>query len=124
MKYREQVLQERFSHWLDSKKILFTSSMVGVFLPVKYAVLRKKMGVKSGYPDIMIFEPKGKFHGLFIELKSDIGRISNEQENVIEELNKRGYKALIMPLRMDFQIAFNWLRNRVEEYMNQQIKTD
>jgi hypothetical protein len=35
----------------------------------KVAANLKKEGVKAGVPDIMLPVPRGKFHGLFIELK-------------------------------------------------------
>jgi hypothetical protein len=112
----ETILQEHFCHYLDAKGILYTASMMGVFLPVKYAVMRKRCGVKAGHPDLAIYEPRDKWHGLFIELKIS-GYPTPEQKIWQEELNKRGYKAVIMPTGMDFSTAFNWLRNLVEDYL-------
>lgn len=92
---------------------------MGVNLPVRYAVMRKKMGCKKGAPDLMIFEPNKEYKGLFIELKSPTGNTKDiEQNRWQEELNKRGYLAIIMPRIDDFSKAFNWFRNIVEEYMS------
>ena len=58
-------------------------------------------GYERGCPDIMVFE-EGKveaFKGLFIELKRSVvygpSKVSDEQRRWIEELNKRGYKAVV-----------------------------
>lgn len=75
--------------------ILFTISLGGVRLPMGLAVKAKKAGYQKGTPDIQIFEPRGKYHGLFVEVKTDKGKPDEEgnQERYIDELNKRGYCA-------------------------------
>ena len=114
----ETILQEHFAHWLDAKGILFTASMAGVNLHPVVARLRKIMGCKPGTPDIMIFEPRGAYHGLFIELKSTEGDVKDpKQLEWQRELTKRKYLAVMMPLGLDFADAFNWLRDLVEKYM-------
>lgn len=45
---------------------------------VSYNVKLKKMGVKSGAPDILIEYPEGKI--LYIELKNEKGRLSDSQK--------------------------------------------
>lgn len=115
----ESILQQHFCHWLDTKGVLYTASMMGVNLPVRYAVMRKRMGCKKGSPDLLIFEPNDKYKGLFIELKSSSGNIKDPfQLNWQSELNKRGYLSLIMPKIDNFSDAFNWLRDTVENYMS------
>ena len=52
----------------------------------------KAEGVKKGFPDVAIYEPRGKFLGLFIELKTATGRLSTEQRVWIDRLSARGYK--------------------------------
>jgi hypothetical protein len=52
----------------------------------------KLMGVKAGYPDIFIAEPKERFPGLYIEMKRvKGGKLSPIQDTVISKLLKRGY---------------------------------
>lgn len=51
----------------------------------------KAMGVKKGFPDIVIFIPHGRAHGLMIELKSPRGRTTKEQVDWGARLNERGY---------------------------------
>ena len=115
----EAILQEHLCHWLEAKGILYTASMVGVYLPVRYAVMRKRMGVKAGHPDIVIYEPRGKYHALFIELKIG-GYPTQEQKEWQSILNEKGYLALIMPPDLvEFNEAFAWCRNKIENYILQ-----
>ena len=61
------------------------------------AIKLKAEGVKKGVPDMMLARPSydGKFHGLFIELKTETGRASKEQKEWIEKLNANGYRAVV-----------------------------
>lgn len=51
----------------------------------------KKMGVMAGFPDLFLFVPKEPYYGLFIELKSKDGRVTDSQIRVMERLSKQGY---------------------------------
>ena len=62
--------------------------------PVTAGIL-KSMGMSPGFPDLFIYEPRGKFHGLAIEMKSKKGRPTDEQKKWIARLNENGYAAYI-----------------------------
>ena len=52
----------------------------------------KAQGVKAGVPDLSLPVPRGRYHGLYVEMKRKRGgRISPEQEWWIERLQKQGY---------------------------------
>lgn len=51
----------------------------------------KQAGVKPGVPDLFLAAPSGKYHGLFIEMKTDTGRTSEAQKWWIKQLNAIGY---------------------------------
>lgn len=56
----------------------------------------KRMGMKKGVPDICLPVPKGKHHGLWIELKADkTKRATKEQKEWLVKLTKQGYKAVM-----------------------------
>ena len=55
----------------------------------------KQQGVKPGVPDLFLPVPSGRYHGLFIEMKTDKGRASREQRWWIERLNAAGYFAQV-----------------------------
>ena len=58
----------------------------------------KDMGYLIGIPDIFIPEPVGKYPGLFIELKVGKNTTTDSQDNVLEELSRRGYKVAVIAL--------------------------
>lgn len=54
----------------------------------------KAAGVKSGVPDLCLPVPRGKYHGLYIEMKRRKGgRVSEDQKAWIHALRKNGYRA-------------------------------
>lgn len=55
----------------------------------------KRMGVKPGVPDLFLPVPRGEYHGLWIEMKSSKGKTSKNQKDMLEKLNKQGYKAVV-----------------------------
>ena len=42
---------------------------------VQGSIIKNKLLHKKGYPDLFIAEPKGKFHGLYIELKKSYSEV-------------------------------------------------
>lgn len=65
--------------------------------PVEAARL-KAQGVKPGVPDICLPVPKGRYHGLYIEMKRQKGgRLSEDQGRWLSELSARGYRAVVCP---------------------------
>lgn len=61
----------------------------------------KGMGVRRGYPDLLLDVARGQYHGLRIELKAtrtDLGRapvVSPEQFGWIRRLQEQGYYAVV-----------------------------
>lgn len=52
--------------------------------------LLKLQGVKSGVPDLHLPVSRGKYHSLYIEMKTEKGDTSDNQEWWIDELSKQG----------------------------------
>ena len=77
----------------------------------------RAMGYKKGYPDITIFHARHGYHSLLIELKSATGKISEEQKEWKKRLIEEGYKAEIMPLKLNLTDGLNWLTALVSSYM-------
>ena len=75
--------------------VLFCASAGGMRTNIGTAVKMKRMGYKKGFPDLFFYEPRKKYLGLAIELKTDKGIISPEQRDWNKCLNSRGYKAVI-----------------------------
>jgi hypothetical protein len=94
----------------------------GVKLTPWQARLQKTQnGGRRAWPDMFIAEPKGKYHGLFIELKKEGTRLHKkdgsfasehiaEQQAVLEELSEKGYKA-------EFAIGYEQALNLIDDYL-------
>lgn len=93
--------QKALVQFLKLKKLLFTSTLGGVRLSIGQAVQLKSLGYSKGVPDILIFEPRGTYHGMAIELKrpkikgKNKGILSPEQSEWIDSLNRKGYYACV-----------------------------
>lgn len=55
----------------------------------------KAEGVRAGIPDLMLPWASRGFNGLFIELKTEKGRVTDKQAERIEQLNNDGYLAVV-----------------------------
>lgn len=55
----------------------------------------KRMGLKTGVPDVILPVPKGRYHGLAIEMKSLKGKPTAAQLIWIENLRAVGWRAAI-----------------------------
>ena len=55
----------------------------------------KSMGLIAGAPDIFIAIPNSLYHGLFIEMKAEKGRVSKEQKAMHIELKAAGYEVIV-----------------------------
>jgi hypothetical protein len=88
-------------------RILFNSDLAGATkLTMGQAVAMKALRSGRGWPDILIAEPRGDYHALFIELKKEgeklykkdgVTPVSDhiaEQIAMLDKLKEKGYKAM------------------------------
>ena len=59
------------------------------------AAAMKRQGVKAGVPDLSLPVARGRFHGLFVELKRKGAGPTSAQGGWISELNRQGYYACV-----------------------------
>lgn len=59
------------------------------------AGLLKMMGVKPGVSDLFLPVPKDGFHGLWVEMKTDDGRLSEEQKKWMASMHGQSYLAVV-----------------------------
>jgi hypothetical protein len=117
----EQKLQERFAVYLTGRGVLYCASAGGMRVSLGTAVKMKRAGYKKGFPDIFIYESRGGFHGMAIEVKCGT-RTSLEQKWWQAELTKRGYYSIIVPAKLDFWKAEEFLEREVSTYL--QLRED
>jgi hypothetical protein len=126
-KQLEQTLQEQYAFWLglqnspDGKPIRFCASAGGMHTPNKLAAIRmKKAGYKKGVQDIFIYEPRGSWHGMAVELKVK-SYPDADQKAWRDDLLARGYYAVIVPATLDFWQARKWLEDMTSGYLAGQL---
>lgn len=123
----EQKLQEQFATWLDCQttpggsRILYCASAGGMRVSMRTAIKMKRAGYKRGHPDITIYEPRGGWYGMLIELKVK-GYPTPEQRDWQGSLRRRGYYAIIIPGRLDFWEARKFLEEQTDKYLKGEIK--
>ena len=76
---------------LAHPNVLLTISPAGFIMSAGMAMKMSRMGYTKGTPDVMFFEPRGCFHGLFIEFKTPKGKTQPSQVEFITKLQARGY---------------------------------
>jgi len=91
----EKNLQISIAILLDSLGVLWWHTPNGGRRNKLEASSFKKQGVKPGVSDCIILEPRGKYHGLAIELKTSTGKLSESQKTFLERAKIRGYKTAV-----------------------------
>ena len=103
--------------------VIFNVDLSGAMkLTIGQAVAIKNLRSSRAFPDLMIYEPRANFHGLFIELKKEGEKIYKkktpeyindhvrEQAEMIQRLTVRGYCAC-------FCIGFDEAKKVIDEYL-------
>tara|TARA_R110000823_G_scaffold306527_1_gene428973 strand:+ start:988 stop:1329 length:342 start_codon:yes stop_codon:yes gene_type:complete len=80
---------------LQYPSVIYCASLGGQYQPyISQRNKAKATGYVKGFPDLGIYEPRGKYHGLFIEIKEK-GYATKEQKEWITQLSQRGYMAVV-----------------------------
>lgn len=125
MKHPEYELQKQICKYLELqyRDVVFLSDTVANCKLTMVQAVRNKAIQKDGFktPDLLILEPRGDYHGLFIELKvkspfKKCGKVllSNEhlegQQKSITHLLNKGYYAC-------FSVGLDETKKIIDEYM-------
>lgn len=62
---------------------------------LSYAARMKRMGLRSGFPDLFVTLARGGYHGLFIEMKYGNNKTTKEQKEWLELLAAEGYACAV-----------------------------
>ncbi len=104
--------------------VIFVSDISGMYLTIGQRVKVSAQRSEGKFLDMTFYEPRGKYHGLVIEMKADDespfkvkdGKLKSdkrviEQAKMMERLRKRGYKA-------EFAVGYNEAVRIFKEYIN------
>ena len=92
---------------LQYPELIFTSDLSGIRMPMGLAVKTSKLRSSRAIPDLLIFEARKGYHGLFIELKRPGVKFFKkdgitpatehfaEQFEMIKRLNVKGYLSVV-----------------------------
>jgi len=114
MKSKEDDLQVAVVTYLKLKyKALYCASLGGQYQKhISQRMKAKRTGYVAGFPDLFIYESKGDYSGLAIELKVKGNYASPKQKDWIEKLNARGYSAHVCT-------GFDNAKEVIDNYFNQ-----
>src|SRR5262245_7644173 len=112
----EQRLQEWFALYLNGKGVLYCASAGGMRTNIQTGIKMKRAGYKKGHPHMIIYEPRGPYHAMAIELKFE-GKPTDEQKEWNTALLARGYYSIIMPHNLSFGEAQIWLERETMGYL-------
>jgi len=87
----ENELQTTVARYLDSLGVLYCHVANERNTHKARGAMLKRMGVKRGVPDLLIFEPRGEKIGLAIELKVGYNKPSEFQKDWLMKLSLRGW---------------------------------
>jgi len=119
----EAHLHSQICQWLrvQHPDIIFTSEASGQRLTIGQAKKAKTLRSGNGLPDLIIFEPRGDFHGLLMELKvvspyRKDGSLKKddhlkEQDETLTRLTQKGYYS-------EFATGFEEAKSMIEQYLN------
>lgn len=131
MKHEESLSQIALIAWFKLRYPTLEGLLVGypagVYLGIKQRVRMKAMGLTPGFPDLMLlvpryFEiyhpgstPKVERHykpGLFIEMKSEKGKVSKVQKEYHKKLADQGY-TIVIPY------SFEEAKDEIKKYLEE-----
>lgn len=89
----ERLEQIRFIAWLKKEGFRCHHSPNGGKRHLLEAYNLKMMGVSKGFPDVFVPLSSGHYHSFFVEMKSEKGKLTEEQKDWIEYLKDKGFYA-------------------------------
>lgn len=78
---------------------------------IRVAMTLKKEGVLSGVSDLFLMVSRGTLHGLFIEMKTAKGKVSDSQQKFLDIARQQGYEAIVC-------YGFEDAKNKIKKYLS------
>jgi hypothetical protein len=97
MKITEHQIQSALFQWfkIQHPKLIMFAIPNAAKRSFAQASYMKAEGLISGIADIFLMCANKTHHGLFIELKSAKGKLSEQQAYFLEQAKERGYQAIV-----------------------------
>lgn len=101
MTHYESAEQETVIRWAEYAEGKYPELKLLYHIPnggsrnVKEAANLKRQGVKAGVPDLCLPATKGKYAGLYIEMKAGNNKPTQKQLEWLEMLKRQGYAAVV-----------------------------
>ena len=120
MKHLESAHQQQVVEWarwasLSAKYPMLEMlhcSLNGVKLSKSQAGIAKGQGMLSGVPDLFLPVPRGKYHGLYIEMKHGSNTLTDNQKKFLQNAANVGFAVSVC---YSAQEAIK----RIEDYYNE-----
>lgn len=121
MEHPERIIQYNIVNWLRQKHpdIIFHANISEQKSTVAWRDIQNRMGFRKGVSDL--FFPAGirlaenplqeVYKGLWLELKTDKGKPTKEQEQFIDDMLKLGYAGFITYGYDDAESTIRWFYN-------------
>lgn len=105
--YTEARIQQNCLLWLNKyhREIerWFHAIPNGAYTDTITAARLKATGLKSGVSDTFLPEPRGIYHGLYVELKTSTGVLSSKQKEFTHAMRSKGYCVVVLDTLEAFQ---------------------
>lgn len=99
MRYQESVEQKSFVNWFKLQFPQYSNLIMHIPNGQNVGAIAgkrlKDMGVLRGAPDIFIAVSTFALNGLFIEMKTEGGKLTDSQINVHEALQQQNYRVAV-----------------------------
>ena len=78
---------------------------------VSYGAALRRQGMKKGVPDLCLPVARGKYHGLYIEMKAGRNKPTVDQQWWLEALERQGFRAV-------WCSGWEQAKEEISEYLN------
>jgi len=117
MRHIEETMQQQCVTWFDyqypSLKLRLHSSPNGGKRNIREGARFKAMGVRAGFPDLILLHPNNFYPFMGIELKTEKGRQSEHQKEYQKMFEEIGAKYVIVRSLDDFMRE---IKSYMEDY--------
>jgi len=98
MRHPESILQRACVRWFKMQypnELIYANANGGYRSKIEAAIMKGE-GVLSGVPDLFIAKPNRINAGLYIEMKAENGRLTENQKIISETLLTKGYEVKVV----------------------------